>query len=303
MVKTVSKKFDFYVLKYERQNKIDQDYSRLVKFLEETLEKHKKKEKHEFVKCNKNLYIGFNNIEKFEYENNEVWVFCLSKTDTSKLAVVNDTDDNVLDGRSEYGDKPTQGLTQETVVLFCPSTGIVIIPSNKGGVSGNNLIQFLYKNVKKQGAKLFIAINNTNINNIKHIDLIKDIEMRISRIVDTSKLNNANVSTKKTRKTIEKLNADTMYLTYKSNEMNIDEAVKFIKNTFKPKDTKVEKMIVTGENNGDKQIIDLVKNHLNYIDNNVQLSNSGKLLVQSMIDSIKKSYKESFEIIKLDIKE
>ncbi|PTI76651.1 hypothetical protein BU064_10430, partial [Staphylococcus succinus] len=60
MVKTVSKKFDFYVLKYERQNKIDQDYSRLVKFLEETLEKHIKKEKHEFVKCNKNLYIGFN---------------------------------------------------------------------------------------------------------------------------------------------------------------------------------------------------------------------------------------------------
>ena len=49
----------------------------------------------------------------------------------------------VKDGRSEYGDEPEQGLTVDTVVLFCPRYGVVIIPSNRGGISQSDFKSFL----------------------------------------------------------------------------------------------------------------------------------------------------------------
>ena len=56
--------------------------------------------------------------------------------------LVNEIKKTVKDGRSEYGDEPEQGLTVDTVVLFCPRYGVVIIPSNRGGISQSDFKSF-----------------------------------------------------------------------------------------------------------------------------------------------------------------
>ncbi|MEJ7296283.1 hypothetical protein WL309_12270, partial [Staphylococcus epidermidis] len=87
---------------------------------------------------------------------------------------------------------------------------VVIIPSNRGGISQSDFKSFFYRTVKKKGAKLNVAINNTKIDNLKHIDDLKEIEFNISRIVDVDKIKNKNQSTQRDKKMIDKLNADSM---------------------------------------------------------------------------------------------
>lgn len=299
---TVTKKYDFFVLTYNFKDNIEKDYDRMNEYLKKSLTEYEKNKDFDFIKCNQSTHIGFNYIEKYEYEDNEVWVFCLSKTVTTKIAVINEVKKRVKDGRSEYGDEPEQGLTVDTVVLFCPKTGIVIIPSNRGGISQSDFKQFFYKTVKKKGAKLNIAINNTEIENLKHIDDIKEIEFNISRIVDIEKMKNKNQSTQRDKKMIDKLNADSMKVTYKSSSLNVSETLKQIKNILAKDETKeVKKMIVKGENDGHEQIIDLIANRLIYIDDEVELNINNKLTINAMIKSIKKAYRDNLKIIEKDI--
>ncbi|WP_415429316.1 hypothetical protein ACMVYQ_10450 [Staphylococcus capitis] len=299
---TITKKYDFFVLTYEFKGKVDKNYERMNEYLKESLEEFKKNKDFNFIKCNKSTYIGFNYIEKYEYINNEVWVFCLSKTVTTKIAVINEIKKTVKDGRSEYGDEPEQGLTVDTVVLFCPRNGVVIIPSNRGGISQSDFKSFFYKTVKKKGAKLNVAINNTKIDNLKHIDDLKEIEFNISRIVDIDKIKNKNQSTQRDKKMIDKLNADSMKVKYTSKSLDISESLKQIKNILAKDETKeVKKMVIRGENDGHEQIIDLIANRLIYIDDDVELNNNNKITINSMIKSIKKAYRDNLKIIEKDI--
>lgn len=299
---TVTKKYNFFVLTYQFKNKVEKNYERMNEYLEKSLKEFEEKKDFNFIKCKNTTYIGFNYIEKYEYDNNEVWVFCLSKTVTTKIAVINEIKKRVKDGRSEYGDELEQGLTVDTVVLFCPKSGIVIIPSNKGGISQSDFKQFFYKTVKKKGVKMNIAINNTEIENLKHIDNIKEVEFNISRIVDVDKIKNKNQSTQRDKKMIDKLNADSMKVKYTSKSLNISESLKQIKNILaKDKTKEVKKMVIRGENDGHEQIIDLIANRLIYIDDDVELNNNNKITINSMIKSIKKAYRDNLKIIEKDI--
>lgn len=299
---TITKKYDFFVLTYEFKGKVDKNYERMNEYLKESLEEFEKNKDFNFIKCKKSTYIGFNYIEKYKYINNEVWVFCLSKTVTTKIAVINEIKKTVKDGRSEYGDEPEQGLTVDTVVLFCPRYGVVIIPSNRGGISQSDFKSFFYRTVKKKGAKLNVAINNTKIDNLKHIDDLKEIEFNISRIVDVDKIKNKNQSTQRDKKMIDKLNADSMKVKYTSKALDISESLKQIKNILAKDETKeVKKMVIRGENDGHEQIIDLIANRLIYIDDDVELNNNNKITINSMIKSKKKAYRDNLKIIEKDI--
>ncbi|WP_233642361.1 hypothetical protein [Staphylococcus warneri] len=178
----------------------------------------------------------------------------------------------------------------------------MIIPSNRGGISQSDFKSFFYRTVKKKGAKLNVAINNTKIDNLKHIDDLKEIEFNISRIVDVDKIKNKNQSTQRDKKMIDKLNADSMKVKYTSKALDISESLKQIKNILAKDETKeVKKMVIRGENDGHEQIIDLIANRLIYIDDDVELNNNNKITINSMIKSIKKAYRDNLKIIEKDI--
>lgn len=92
-----------------------------------------------------------------------------------------------------------------------------------------------------------VAINNTKIDNLKHIDDLKEIEFNISRIVDVDKIKNKNQSTQRDKKMIDKLNADSMKVKYTSKALDISESLKQIKNILAKDETKeVKKWLLEG---------------------------------------------------------
>lgn len=295
------KSFDFYKLSYVRNGNTSYDYDRINTFLEKVHQNLESGNDVNFIECKKDTHIGFSEIEKFYHDETDdfVWVFNLSKCVTSKIAIVNNLDQKVKEGRATYGETEKEGLTTDTVVLFCPKYGVVVIPSNRGGLSKSDFISFFYKNVKKQGANLDLIINNTDLKNIESIDQVKEFEVSVHRITDGS-LSDPKNSINKDQKIIGKLDAKEVKIQYKADHLNITELVKYAKRLLKIENGETKKLKISGMNDGHEQVIDLISNRLFYVDNEVELNENGKLTVNSMMNSIKKAYLANLRIIQLD---
>jgi len=295
------KSFDFYKLSYVRNNGISYDYDRINSFLEKTHQDLESGNDVHFMECKKDTYIGFSEIEKYYHDETDdfVWVFNLCKCVTSKVAIVNNLDQKVNEGRATYGETEKEGLTTDTVVLFCPKFGVVVIPSNRGGLSKSDFISFFYKNVKKQGANLDLIINNTDLKNIESIDQVKEFEVSVHRITDGS-LSKSSNTINKDQKIIGKLDAREVKIQYKADHLNIKELIKYARRLLKIENGETKKLKITGTHDGQEQVIDLISNRLFYVDNEVDLNENGKLTVNSMLHSIKKAYLANLKIIQLD---
>lgn len=304
MVKLTTKTYDFFMYKHFKNGENVTDYNTLNKKIEEAYIclKGDGQSDVNFIKCNSSLYVGFSYIKKIECETGEVWIFCLSKVDTQKLAIVNNISQPVQDGRSVYAESNEEGPTTETVILFNPNNGVVIVPRNHGGVSKNLLIKFFYKLTKKRGGDLSVIVNNTDLKNISKIDSIHEIDVSIHRITDTKNLTNAKNSVKKDKKVIERLEAQKEKIVYTGN-LNIHNVVKYCKELLENKQNKesdVDKLILKGLAGEREQVIDLINNRLIYIDDKIPLNRDGKLTVENMVNSIEMAYKDNELIIALD---
>ncbi|WP_260606216.1 hypothetical protein [Enterococcus faecalis] len=210
MVKTTTKSYDFF--KYRRIVKGDiiTDLSELDKKIDEYYRyiRNNQESNVNFVKCSKNIYVGFSYIKKIEVSTGYVWIFSLSKVDIEKEAIVNSISKSVQSGRSVYAETSDEGPTTDTVILVNPITGVVIIPRNRSGIGKNLLVTFFYRITRKQGGELATIINNTDLENINHMDSIHEIDIAIHRIVDENELKDNKRSAKKEQKIIEKLEAN-----------------------------------------------------------------------------------------------
>lgn len=300
-MKYTRKSYDFYKLSYVKKDTTDYDYTRLNSYLEDVCNSLTAGNDVGFIECKKDTYIGFSEIEKFYHGTGSdfVWVFNLCKCVTTKVAVVNNLDKKVNEGRATYGETEKEGLTTDTVVLFCPKYGVVVIPSNRGGISKLDFISFFYKNVRKQGANLDLIINNTDLENIAAIDQIKEVEVSVHRITDDSLKNSSN-SISKDQKIINKLKAKEVKMQFKSDHLDVKELVKYARRLLKVEDGETKKLKIQGSHGGDEQVIDLISNRLFYIDNQVNLNENGKLTINAMINSIKRAYVDNLRIIELD---
>lgn len=252
-----------------------------------------------FIKCNRSLYVGFSYIKKIQFETGKAWIFCLSKVDTQKLAIVNDISQPVQDGRSVYAESNNEGPTTETVILFNPANGVVVIPRNRGGVSKNLLVTFFYKLARKSGGDLAVIVNNTDLDNVSKIDSIHEIDISIHRIVDTEKLSNPRNSARKDQKTIDRLEAKKEKIVYTGN-LNVFNVVKYCRELIGSKENEVGKLILKGQVGEREQVIDLINNRLIYIDDKIPLNSDGKLTVENIVNSIEMAYKDNELIIALN---
>lgn len=304
-MKYTSKSFDFFKLCYEDKQGKNYDYSKINNEIQKVYERliGDKKTEVSFIKCFSSFYTGFNLIKKVDLSDEAyMWVFCLSKVDVQKEAIVNDISKSVSEGRSVYGESKDEGPTVETVILFNPFNGVVIIPRNRSGVGKSLLLNFFYRITRKTGGFLEILINNTTLENIAKIDSMQELEFSIKRIYDPNKLKNNNRKTKKDEEIIDALEADKMFVKYKSDKLNVSKVVGYIKDVFKIStgDKTVDKLIIKGTEGDNEQIIDLISNRLVYVDDKVALNNQGKLTIDSMCKSIEKAYRDNEIILFLD---
>ena len=291
MVKTTTKSYDFF--KYRRIVKGDIiTYYRYIRNNQES--------NVNFVKCSKNIYVGFSYIKKIEVSTGYVWVFSLSKVDIEKEAIVNSISKSVQSGRSVYAETSDEGPTTDTVILVNPITGVVIIPRNRSGIGKNLLVTFFYRITRKQGGELATIINNTDLENINHMDSIHEIDIAIHRIVDENELKDNKRSAKKEQKIIEKLEANREKIIY-TGQLNIHNVVNYCKGFLNKKED-VDKLVLKGTVGDREQVIDLISNRLIYVDDKIPLNKQGKLTIENMVMSIEQAYNDNELILALDLK-
>ncbi|MGC3599605.1 hypothetical protein ACPTJK_02400 [Enterococcus faecalis] len=302
MVKTTTKSYDFF--KYRRIVKGDiiTDLSELDKKIDEYYRyiRNNQESNVNFVKCSKNIYVGFSYIKKIEVSTGYVWVFSLSKVDIEKEAIVNSISKSVQSGRSVYAETSDEGPTTDTVILVNPITGVVIIPRNRSGIGKNLLVTFFYRITRKQGGELATIINNTDLENINHMDSIHEIDIAIHRIVDENELKDNKRSTKKEQKIIEKLEANREKIIY-TGQLNIHNVVNYCKGFLNKKED-VDKLVLKGTVGDREQVIDLISNRLIYVDDKIPLNKQGKLTIENMVMSIEQAYNDNELILALDLK-
>ncbi|MBU5271565.1 hypothetical protein ABXT13_04620 [Staphylococcus caprae] len=305
-MRNTKKTYDFFKLKFENDEWEVNDYTHINDYFENVLEQLEQDSNNDvdFIQINDEIHIGINRIEKYYYDNTEVWILCLSKVNTTRLAVVSDIDKQVKDGREEYGEDPNKGLTTDTVILICPTTGLVIIPRNNGGISQKNLTDFINKELATTGSTLSIVINGTKVTNLKSIDEINEVQVNVVRSVDPNKFKNPRRSKTKDKEIMDFLGGDKMNLVMKSDKsksLNKDSVINFFRRLNISKRRNAKKFVVIGKHDGHDQIIDLITNRLIYFDNEVRLNNKNKLTIDSMFNSIKKAYRDNKRIVYLDI--
>lgn len=302
MVKTTTKSYDFF--KYRRIVKGDiiTDLSELDKKIDEYYRyiRNNQESNVNFVKCSKNIYVGFSYIKKIEVSTGYVWVFSLSKVDIEKEAIVNSISKSVQSGRSVYAETSDEGPTTDTVILVNPITGVVIIPRNRSGIGKNLLVTFFYRITRKQGGELATIINNTDLENINHMDSIHEIDIAIHRIVDENELKDNKRSAKKEQKIIEKLEANREKIIY-TGQLNIHNVVNYCKGFLNKKED-VDKLVLKGTVGDREQVIDLISNRLIYVDDKIPLNKQGKLTIENMVMSIEPAYNDNELILALDLK-
>ena len=298
MVKTTTKSYDFF--KYRRIVKGDiiTDLSELDKKIDEYYRyiRNNQESNVNFVKCSKNIYVGFSYIKKIEVSTGYVWIFSLSKVDIEKEAIVNSISKSVQSGRSVYAETSDEGPTTDTVILVNPITGVVIIPRNRSGIGKNLLVTFFYRITRKQGGELATIINNTDLENINHMDSIHEIDIAIHRIVDENELKDNKRSAKKEQKIIEKLEANREKIIY-TGQLNIHNVVNYCKGFLNKKED-VDKLVLKGTVGDREQVIDLISNRLIYVDDKIPL----KLTIENMVMSIEQAYNDNELILALDLK-
>ncbi|WP_338365397.1 hypothetical protein [Enterococcus faecalis] len=302
MVKTTTKSYDFF--KYRRIVKGDiiTDLSELDKKIDEYYRyiRNNQESNVNFVKCSKNIYVGFSYIKKIEVSTGYVWIFSLSKVDIEKEAIVNSISKSVQSGRSVYAETSDEGPTTDTVILVNPITGVVIIPRNRSGIGKNLLVTFFYRITRKQGGELATIINNTDLENINHMDSIHEIDIAIHRIVDENELKDNKRSAKKEQKIIEKLEANREKIIY-TGQLNIHNVVNYCKGFLNKKED-VDKLVLKGTVRDREQVIDLISNRLIYVDDKIPLNKQGKLTIENMVMSIEQAYNDNELILALDLK-
>ncbi|NST14684.1 hypothetical protein HRG44_07835 [Enterococcus faecalis] len=302
MVKTTTKAYDFF--KYRRIVKGDiiTDLSELDKKIDEYYRyiRNNQESNVNFVKCSKNIYVGFSYIKKIEVSTGYVWIFSLSKVDIEKEAIVNSISKSVQSGRSVYAETSDEGPTTDTVILVNPITGVVIIPRNRSGIGKNLLVTFFYRITRKQGGELATIINNTDLENINHMDSIHEIDIAIHRIVDENELKDNKRSAKKEQKIIEKLEANREKIIY-TGQLNIHNVVNYCKGFLNKKED-VDKLVLKGTVGDREQVIDLISNRLIYVDDKIPLNKQGKLTIENMVMSIEQAYNDNELILALGLK-
>lgn len=308
--RSVEKKYNFYsIYKHSNKKNRSDDYDEygnnydLSSINQALLNRYNTDQKFmNLIKLDNFSYAGITNInclheDGSSYEKNEevtlsephFWVFNIERANTLKNAVVVQVRKNVINGRKTYGENPDEGAASDTVVFFNPLYGVVVIPP-RAGMSIGKIKQYFYKitNPRQRGLYTDIIIDTTNIDNLEHIDTIKEIDFRVSRIAADS---NVDINKSSGLTTFNNLNNNKLAVKLYNGDLSVYEAIRHLKALLglqEKKQLKLDKVLVNGMKDDEPQIIDLITNKM-VVQNKVQVV-EGKIPMSEMLNSVIDAY-------------
>lgn len=309
-IRSVEKKYNFYsIYKHSNKKNMSDDYDEngnsydLSVIDQALLNRYNADRKFmNLIKLDNHSYAGITNIiclhedgsyygknEKVNLSEIHFWAFNIERADTLKGAVVVQVKENITNGRKTYGENPDEGAANDTVVFFNPLYGVVVLPP-RAGMNIGKVKQYFYKitNPRQRGLYDNIIIDNTNIDNLNHIDTIKAIDFRVSKIASDDDID-INKSSGLT--TFNNLNNNKLEIKMYNGKLNVSEAIRHLKDLFGLKDKKLlkfDKVLINGMNNDEPQTIELITNRM-IAQNKVQVV-EGKIPMSEMLNSVIRAY-------------
>ncbi|WP_106494854.1 DUF6731 family protein [Lentibacillus sp. Marseille-P4043] len=280
----------------------------LVKYLEGNTDIFNNKLTGEYAKANKTevelaktvLRIGaLNKIKRNEsfatMENNYVWVAAIERINTDEESYVGKRGES---SRKTYAADPDEGPLNDTVFLYDPQTGVIIVQRNRGGVSLNAMLNFIIAICHSEKIDLEIMIDPKILDKLDKIPLIKSIEYSVAKPTDLSDHKNKDRTTGGDIRLANKLKANKLKVVLgadKGEYLERSSAIKKVKSIIHSK-SDVGVMKVNGFHGDVEETLDLVNQRIVHAET-VKAGRGKKVNYINIMSNIERAFRKKYKAI------
>lgn len=222
-----------------------------------------------------------------EYKDNYYWVVSIERLNTNDEAYVGD-----LNGaRDTYGQGPDQGPLTDTVFLFNPLNGVLILQRSRGGMGMGAFTKYLSKLTGAEDLTLEIIVDPNTISKLNKISAIKSIEYKISPPTNFKSFSKETRSFQGDLQLAKKLSGANLKVVIgaeKGEVLNKENAVKKIK-SFLNAEVDASVLRVNGQISGEVEVLDLISKKIVYT-KVFNLTKGKKVTFVNLLDALEDAY-------------
>lgn len=283
--------FDFFTVHYGQSN--------TDTFDEKLKIEDKKNNKSEIETFGYLLRIG--DLKKVKRNNafatmddNYFWVGAIERIDVKEEAYAGKKG---VPGRSTYAAGEDEGPLKDTVFLYDPKTGVLILQRSRGGLTHNNMTNFISSMCHDENVILKVMIDKKVLTKLDKLPLVKSIEYSVS-VPSPKSLSNNNRAVHGDINLLNHIQGNKMNIVIgadKDNQLSKKNAITKVKDLLGSKED-VKRLVVKGYNNNDLEILDLINNRVES-NKKVDAGPGKKVSYIHIMDTIIIVFREKYKLI------
>lgn len=283
--------FDFFTLHYG-QNTSDTFDEKLE--LESTKANYTEIEMFGYILRIGSLKKVKRNKDFASMDKNYLWVGAIERIDVKDEAYAGKKG---VPGRSTYAAGADEGPLKDTVFLYDPKTGVLILQRSRGGLTHNNMTNYISSLCHDENVILKVMVDKKVLTKLDKIPIINTIEYSIS-VPNPDSLKNDNRAVHGDINLLNLIKGNKLNVVIgadKDNKLNKRNAISKVKDLL-GSNQDVKRLVVKGYNNKDLEILDLISER---IEANKK-ANAGvgkKVSFIHIMDTIEIVYRDKFNLI------
>lgn len=228
-------------------------------------------------------------------EGNYIWVGVIERINVKDEAYAGKKG---TPGRNVYAEGVDEGPLNDTVFLYDPKTGVLILQRSRGGIYHSNMTNFISSLCHNDDVILKLMIDDKILTKLEKLPVINSIEYAISTPAPQS-MENDGRPLHGDLALLNKINGNKLHLVIgadKDSYLKKASAIRKAKDLLSTKEN-VTKLIVKGTNNSDLEILDLIKHKVD-AKKRVDAGVGKKVSFIHIMDTIVLVYRDKENLIK-----
>ena len=239
-------------------------------------------------KCRRNLSLSTD-------KNNYLWIVAIERINLKDEAYVGKKGKT---GRDIYAASPDEGPLNDTVFLYDPKTGVIIIQRARGGVNQSGMVSFITNLCNIQDVELELMIDPKILDKLDKLPLVKSIEYSIAIPTKLKSLKSDDRGILGDIKLAKLLGGESLKVVIgadKDEYLERKSTVQKVKTILKSNKS-ISKMKVHGYNNEDYEILDLVNKRIEYSET-INAGRGKKVSYIHIMDTIENAFRAKETLI------
>lgn len=228
-------------------------------------------------------------------DDNYLWVGAIERINVSDEAYAGKKG---VPGRSTFASGDDEGPLKDTVFLYDPKTGVLILERSRGGLYHANMTNYISSLCHDENVILKIMVDSKVLTKLEKLPVINSIEYSIST-PNPSSLSNNGRAVHGDINLLNLLNGNKLNIvigTDKDNYLKKANALTKVKDLLSSKES-ISRLVVKGTNNSDLEILDLIKERIE-ASKKVNAGAGKKVSFVHVMDTIVDVYRDKENLIK-----